>query len=72
MLGYNEEEVKSMTIEKFMPQPIKQKHNHFMTKFNFSGETYIINKKATMFIKKNSGYVIPVELFIRFYYSVDY
>lgn len=25
-----------------------------------------------MFIKKNNGYVIPVELYIKFHYSIDY
>ena len=43
-----------------------------MTKFNQTGETYVINRKTTMFLKKKVGYVIPIELFIRFYYSVDY
>ena len=71
MLGWSENEIKGMNIEKLMPMPIKQKHSHFMNKFSLSGETFIINKKATMFIKRNNGYVIPVELFIRFYYSVE-
>ncbi len=25
-----------------------------------------------MFIKKANGYVIPIELYIKFYYSIDY
>lgn len=25
-----------------------------------------------MFIKKSNGYVIPVELYIKFHYSIDY
>lgn len=25
-----------------------------------------------MFVKKSNGYVIPVELFIKFHYSIDY
>jgi hypothetical protein len=27
---------------------------------------------VTMFIKKANGYVIPVELYIKFHYSIDY
>jgi hypothetical protein len=26
----------------------------------------------TVFVKKANGYVIPVELFIKFHYSIDY
>ena len=43
-----------------------------MSKFIFSGETFIINKRATQFIKRSNGYVIPVELFIRFYFSLEH
>jgi hypothetical protein len=27
---------------------------------------------VAMFIKKANGYVIPVELYIKFHYSIDY
>lgn len=55
-----------------MPQLIQQKHNIFMRRFNKTGLSYIINNKATMFIKKANGFVIPVELYIKFHYSMDY
>lgn len=43
-----------------------------MTRYNKTGQSYIINNKVTMFIKKANGYVIPVELYIKFHYSIDY
>jgi hypothetical protein len=55
-----------------MPQLIQQKHNAFMKRFNQTGQSYIINNKATMFIKRSNGYVIPVELYIKFHYSYEF
>ena len=43
-----------------------------MNRYNKTGQSYIINNKVTMFIKKANGYVIPVELYIKFHYSIDY
>lgn len=72
MLGWSEDEAQRQRIENFMPQLIQQKHNSFMRRFNQTGLSYIINNKATMFIKKANGFVIPVELYIKFHYSTDY
>lgn len=55
-----------------MPSLIRQKHPEFMNRYNKTGQSYIINNKVTMFIKKANGYVIPVELYIKFHYSIDY
>jgi hypothetical protein len=43
-----------------------------MSRYNKTGQSYIINNRVTMFIKKANGYVIPVELYIKFHYSIDY
>ena len=64
--------MKKSRIESFMPQLIRLKHPEFMTRYNKTGQSYIINNKVTMFIKKSNGYVIPVELYIKFHYSIDY
>ena len=72
MLGWSEEDVKSNRIESFMPELIKNKHPEFMARYNKTGQSYIINNKVAMFIKKANGYVIPVELYIKFHYSIDY
>ena len=72
LLGWTEEDVKKSRIESFMPQLIRLKHPEFMTRYNKTGQSYIINNKVTMFIKKSNGYVIPVELYIKFHYSIDY
>jgi len=55
-----------------MPSLIREKHPEFMNRYNKTGQSYIINNKVTMFIKKSNGYVIPVELYIKFHYSIDY
>jgi hypothetical protein len=64
--------VERYRIENFMPTLIRQKHPEFMNRYNKTGQSYIINNKVTMFIKKSNGYVIPVELYIKFHYSIDY
>ena len=72
LLGWSEEEVKRFRIENFMPTLIRDKHPEFMGRYNKTGQSYIINSKVTMFIKKSNGYVIPVELYIKFHFSIDY
>jgi len=55
-----------------MPMLIRDKHPEFMARYNKTGQSFIINNKVTMFLKKKSGFVIPVELYIKFHYSIDY
>jgi hypothetical protein len=72
LLGWSENEVKRFRIENFMPVLIREKHPEFMQRYNKTGQSFIINNKVTMFVKKANGYVIPVELYIKFHYSIDY
>jgi len=72
LLGWSEDEILRNRIETFMPQLIRQKHPEFMSRYNKTGQSFIINNKVTMFIKKANGYVIPVELYIKFHYSIDF
>jgi hypothetical protein len=72
MLGWSEEDVKRFRIEDMMPGLIRERHPDFMNRYNKTGQSYIINNKVTMFIRKANGYVIPVELYIKFHYSIDY
>jgi PAS domain S-box-containing protein len=72
LLGWSEQELLRSRIESFMPSLIREKHPEFMNRYNKTGQSYIINNKVTMFIKKSNGYVIPVELYIKFHYSIDY
>jgi PAS domain S-box-containing protein len=72
LLGWTEDDTKRLRIESFMPTLIKEKHPQFMGRYNKTGQSYIINNKVTMFIKKANGYVIPVELYIKFHYSIEY
>ena len=46
-LGYSDDEMKTLTIENLMPWPIYQKHGLFIKKFNHTGQSFIINNKAT-------------------------
>ena len=55
-----------------MPKLIRDKHQEFMIRYNKTGQSYVINNKVTMFMKKSAGYVIPIELYIKFHYSIDY
>ncbi|TNV74775.1 hypothetical protein FGO68_gene16630 [Halteria grandinella] len=72
LLGWTEEDAKRFRIENFMPDLIRNRHQEFMNRYNKTGQSYIINNKVTMFVKKTNGYVIPVELYIKFHYSIDY
>ena len=72
LLGYKDEELKALTIESLMPWPIYQKHGLFIKRFNHTGQAYIINNRATMFVKKKTGFVAPTEMFIKFHHSIDY
>jgi hypothetical protein len=55
-----------------MPSLIREKHPEFMARYNKTGQSYIINNKTTMFLKKGNDYIFPVELYIKFHYSIDY
>eukprot|EP00347_Sterkiella_histriomuscorum_P016877 403351503 len=59
-------------IQDLMPQLIKQKHHLFLDRYKKTGQTLVINQKIVLFIRKQSGYVVPVELFVKFHYSVQY
>jgi hypothetical protein len=71
-LGWSEDDARLFRIEDMMPKLIRDKHPEFMSRYNKTGQSFIINNKVTMFIKKANGYVIPVELYIKFHYSIDY
>lgn len=64
--------MKNNRIDNFMPELIRERHNEFMLRYNKTGQSFIINNKTTMFLKKSNGYVIAVELYIKFHYSIDY
>jgi len=72
LLEWSEQDIKNYRIETFMPSLIREKHPDFMLRYNKTGQSYIINNKTTMFLKKSTGYVVPVELYIKFHYSIDY
>jgi hypothetical protein len=72
LLDWSENDAKNNRIEDFMPALIREKHPDFMARYNKTGQSYIINNKTTMFVKKSNGFVIPVELYIKFHYSIDY
>lgn len=55
-----------------MPLLIRQKHNNFIKRFNQTGQSFILNKNITFFLKKANGYIIPAEMYTKFYYSIDY
>lgn len=72
LLGWKEQEHVSRRIESFMPTLIKKKHHSFLERYNKTGQSFIINNRTCMFVKKASGFVIPVELLIKFHYSIDH
>lgn len=55
-----------------MPSLIAQKHNLFINRFNLTGQSYLLNKKTILFVKKGDGFVQPVEFSIRFHYSFEH
>ena len=55
-----------------MPTLIRDKHPSFLERYNKTGQSFIINNKTCMFIRKSNGYIIPIELYIKFHYSIDY
>eukprot|EP00347_Sterkiella_histriomuscorum_P004053 403361925 len=72
LLEWNDEDFTKYRIESFMPTLIREKHSQFLDRYNKTGQSFIINNKTCMFVKKSNGYVIPVELYIKFHYSIDY
>ncbi|CDW72555.1 UNKNOWN [Stylonychia lemnae] len=72
LLGWTEEDYTKYRIESFMPTLIKEKHSAFLERYDKTGQSFIINNKTCMFVKKSNGYVIPIELFIKFHYSIEY
>lgn len=71
-LGHSEAKMAKLKMEDLMPTPILLKHPAFIKRFNNTGQSYIINNKATMFVKKANGYVVPVEIYIKFHFSTEY
>jgi hypothetical protein len=72
LLDWSQSDLRHNRIENFMPDMIREKHNEFMLRYNKTGQSFIINNKTTMFLKKANGFVIAVELYIKFHYSIDY
>lgn len=72
MLEWNESDFSRYRIESIMPTLIKEKHSVFLDRYNKTGQSFIINNKTCMFIKKSNGFVIPIELYIKFHYSIQY
>ena len=55
-----------------MPRLIREKHPEFINRYNKTGQSFILNNKTAMFVKKSNGLVVPVELYIKFHFSLEY
>ncbi|TNV87637.1 hypothetical protein FGO68_gene1529 [Halteria grandinella] len=71
-LEWREEDADSYDVHSIMPNLIRGKHEHFVAKYNTTGQAFLINNETTVFIKLSSGFVYPVSIILKFYYSSIY
>ena len=72
MLKRENEDLKFLRITELMPKLIAEKHDMFMSKFNQTGESDVINKQFLHFMKDKDKCIFPVEIIINLYYSQTY
>jgi hypothetical protein len=53
-----------------MPEGIKAKHKRFVQRFGETGQNVILNNRSTVFIKKKNEKVTPMEMYVKFNYSI--
>lgn len=69
ILGYEQNEVISKTINMLMPNLISEKHASFLNIYRETGEPVFISKIQNLFMKNKNGHIIPVKVYVQFYYD---
>jgi hypothetical protein len=62
-------ELKHRTIEIFLPTMVKQFHSRMVERFKQTGEENVFNRDTNRFLINKDGYLVPIELNIKYYYS---
>lgn len=65
MLGYSRADIVGRNINVIMPPPYAANHHAFLTRFLETGESYVLNRSRVMFALHRSGWLLPVETYVR-------
>ncbi|CDW89780.1 pas pac sensor signal transduction histidine kinase [Stylonychia lemnae] len=69
MIDYSHQECQGMLINQIMPIYISENHYTFIQKFFQHGKNQMINNRRELYIKKKSGYIIPVKTFLSVHHN---
>lgn len=73
MSGYTLDDMKYETYEIFMNRLVKSWHPRLIQTFLKSGRSKKINKQSIFsFLLRKDGYIMPIKVFIRSFYSEKY
>ena len=60
MFGYNEDELVGRKVNIFMSPPYNNDHEHFITNYETTYESNVIESERKVYGMHKSGYVFPV------------
>lgn len=65
LFGYTLNELCAANISKLMCAPMSLHHTSYIMRYFETGESSMINKRRLIFGLHKSGYMIPIDIFIR-------
>lgn len=71
LFGYARADLMGNNINVIMPQPYSAFHQDALMKYMETGETTVINKNRQVFGLHRSGWLVPIDLFVREVASAD-
>lgn len=64
VLQYNYSDLQKLTINHVMPSLVSKVHSQFVNEFMHTGRARVLNTVREIFVKQNSGYLIPVTCYL--------
>ena len=64
LIQFDRTQAIGLKINQIMPQIIQENHAKFIDKFMSTGRTKLLNKSRNLFIKRQNGYIVPVNVFL--------
>ncbi len=65
MLGYSRASLVGRNIAMIMPAPFSNAHQSYLTRYLETGEARILNRSRIVFGSHRSGWIMPLDLFVR-------
>jgi PAS domain S-box-containing protein len=65
MLGYSRADLVGRNIAMIMPAPFSNAHQSYLTRYLETGEARILNRSRIVFGSHRSGWIMPLDLFVR-------